>query len=75
MKKLLISNGISSCIDDRDKRVGEKYYFWEMKGVPLRIEIGKKETENNELTIFRRDKSTKEKIKEKDLIKYMICSM
>jgi prolyl-tRNA synthetase len=47
-------------IDDSNKRPGDKFFFWEMKGVPFRIEIGEKEIENNEVTVFIRD--TKEKV-------------
>jgi len=50
-------------LDNSNKRPGEKFFFWEMKGVPLRIEFGEKEIDAKELTIFIRDK--KEKIKTK----------
>ncbi len=46
-------------MDDSDRRPGEKYYYWEMKGVPIRLELGAREAENSQITIFRRD--TKEK--------------
>jgi prolyl-tRNA synthetase len=48
-------------VDDSDKRPGEKFFFWEMKGVPFRIEIGEKELEDDSVTVFVRD--TKEKVK------------
>jgi prolyl-tRNA synthetase len=32
-------------IDDGDDRPGAKYYRWELKGVPLRVEIGRREVE------------------------------
>ncbi|MEM2956273.1 MAG: proline--tRNA ligase [Candidatus Pacearchaeota archaeon] len=71
IKKILNENKISAEIDDSEKRPGEKYYFWEMKGVPLRIEIGNNEIKNSELTIYRRDIEKKEKIKEKDLLEWI----
>jgi len=71
LKKELGDKGISADIDKSERSPGEKFYFWEMKGVPLRIELGKKELENKELTIFRRDINSKEKIKDKDLIDYV----
>lgn len=72
IKQDLLENNISADIDnDSEKRPGEKFYFWEMKGVPLRIELGKKELSENKLTIFRRDKNEKESIKTKDLLKYI----
>jgi len=48
-------------VDLRDERPGWKFNDSEMKGIPLRIEIGEKDLNNNELTIFIR--ATNEKIK------------
>ena len=56
-------------IDLSDKTPGEKFYFWEMKGVPLRFEIGPKEVANEEIVIFRRDTREKMKVKLKDVEK------
>lgn len=39
---------------------GEKYYYSELLGYPLRIEVGKKELESKTVTVFRRD--TKKKV-------------
>ena len=50
-------------IDNSDKRPGEKYYEWELKGIPFRIEIGNKELKKRELTIYIRDNYEKKKIK------------
>ena len=64
----LTNEGIDVIVDlDKEKRPGEKFYFWEMKGVPLRIEIGKKELENKEVIIYRRDIDKKIAIKESKL--------
>lgn len=38
---------------------GYKFNKWEVKGVPIRLEIGNKEAENKKITIFRRDTSEK----------------
>lgn len=47
--------------DLRDNlRPGEKYYDWEKKGVPLRIEIGPKDIEKNAVVLVRRDNGIKE---------------
>lgn len=48
--------GIRSFIDDSVERPGAKYYRWEMKGVPLRIEIGPRDLEKNSCEFVRRDK-------------------
>mgnify|MGYP001558825685 CR=1 FL=1 len=55
--------GISHEIDAREGRPGPKYFDWEKKGVPLRIDIGPKEVHDGELTLARRDTEQKETIK------------
>ncbi len=53
--------GISVEMDLRDNlRPGEKYYEWEKKGVPVRIEIGPKDLENKSVVLVRRDTGAKE---------------
>lgn len=56
----LKSINIRSHVDLRDITPGNKFYSWEIKGVPLRIEIGPRDIEKNELVIVRRD--TMEKV-------------
>ena len=49
-------------VDDRDNlSPGFKFNEWELKGVPLRIEIGPRDIENNSVVVSRRD-GKKEKI-------------
>ena len=48
--------------DARDIRPGNKFYEWEKKGVPVRLEIGKREMEEKYLTAVRRDTGKREKI-------------
>ncbi len=53
--------GIRTLIDDRAQYTpGWKYHEWEMKGVPLRVEIGPKDVQAKQVTVVRRD--TREKI-------------
>ncbi len=42
-------------LDDGDKQPGEKFYHWEMFGVPVRVEVGPKELDANCVTLCRRD--------------------
>ncbi len=49
-------------LDDRDLRPGNKYYDWELKGVPLRIELGARDIQNGVITIARRDTGDKSQI-------------
>ncbi len=52
--------GIRVHVDSRDsKRPGFKFAEWEVKGVPLRVEIGPKDLENKQVTIVRRDTGEK----------------
>ena len=46
--------------DDSDASPGWKFNEWEMKGVPLRIEVGPRDIENGKAVIFRRDTCNKE---------------
>jgi prolyl-tRNA synthetase len=66
LHKKLLQENIRSSIDDREITPGNKYYDWELKGVPLRIEIGPKDVEKNELTLVRRDSSKKKSVQFKD---------
>ncbi len=51
----LKAQGILARLDDRDGLMpGAKYYEWEAKGVPLRIEIGPKDIEKGSLCLVRR---------------------
>lgn len=54
--------GIAVHIDGRDMRPGEKFYAWEKKGVPVRIELGPKDIANNSAVLVRRDTGDKQKI-------------
>ena len=58
----LKSQSIKCQIDEREYTPGYKYNDWEMKGVPLRIEIGKREVEDNTLTLSMRTRRKKIKI-------------
>ncbi|MFH8039065.1 MAG: His/Gly/Thr/Pro-type tRNA ligase C-terminal domain-containing protein, partial [Candidatus Aenigmatarchaeota archaeon] len=50
-------------VDKSEKIPGEKFNIWDIKGVPIRIEIGEKEVKEKFYTLYRRD--TKERIKVK----------
>ena len=60
IEAMLVKAGIRAETDVRDMSPGWKFNEWEMKGVPLRIEIGPRDIENNQAVIMRRD--TLEKI-------------
>ena len=71
-KEELNKNNITTYIDDSEKSPGFKFAEAEVNGIPLRIEIGSRDLENNQITFTRRD--TREKIQESidiDITKYV----
>lgn len=58
----LKQDGIRVKLDDTDKTPGWKFSEYEMKGIPLRIEIGPRDIQNNVLTIAKRNDGSKETI-------------
>ncbi|MDE7168116.1 MAG: proline--tRNA ligase, partial [Clostridia bacterium] len=55
VKASLEKAGLRVKIDDSDNSPGWKFNEWEMKGVPLRIELGPRDIEEGKALIFRRD--------------------
>ena len=49
-------------LDARDLRPGEKYFYWEARGVPVRIEIGPRDLAKNVVTAVRRDTGEKREL-------------
>jgi len=48
--------GLRVKVDDRpDITPGEKFYYWERHGVPVRVEIGPRDVEKGQVTLVRRD--------------------
>jgi len=55
IKEKLEKAGLRVKLDDTDNSPGWKFNEWEMKGVPLRIELGPRDIEEGKALIFRRD--------------------
>ncbi|MEM5878993.1 MAG: proline--tRNA ligase [Candidatus Aenigmatarchaeota archaeon] len=69
ISKLLEKNEIRVIVDERSEYTpGYKYNYWELKGVPLRIEIGPADLKSKQVVLVRRDTRTKKSCKEKQLI-------
>jgi len=61
ISETLTASGVRVRLDDRDAYTpGWKYAEWEMRGVPLRLEIGPKDIEKAQVMLVRRD--TREKL-------------
>jgi prolyl-tRNA synthetase len=57
----MLNHGVRVMLDDRDAYTpGWKFAEWEMRGVPLRLEIGPKDIEKSQVLLARRD--TREKL-------------
>jgi len=69
LKEKLNSIGIRTEIDASEKRPGEKYNHWELRGVPFRIEIGEKEFKGKKVTLVSRDTNKKENLSIKNFSK------
>ena len=59
IKAELEAEGIRVKLDDSDNSPGWKFNEWEMKGVPVRIEVGPRDLEAGNVVLFRRDKCEK----------------
>ena len=71
-----IDKNISYYFDARDKvSPGFKFNEWEMKGVPLRIEIGMRDIQNNDIVMARRDTSKKSSYKYNDIIPEIVANL
>ncbi|MCC7570137.1 proline--tRNA ligase [Candidatus Micrarchaeota archaeon] len=69
IQKKLIKKEFRTEIDSSENTPGFKFNQWEMKGVPIRFEIGPKEFEQNKITLSIRTKKQKETIDFKDIVK------
>jgi len=60
IKDSLSNNDIRIHLDDREQLTpGFKFNDWEMKGIPIRIEIGPKDIAKNQIVLARRHNQTK----------------
>jgi prolyl-tRNA synthetase len=63
IKEILVKRNLRVHVDSRDEFTpGYKFNDWEMKGVPLRIEIGPKDLAKGKMVLVRRDDSKKSDI-------------
>jgi prolyl-tRNA synthetase len=58
----LEKEGIRVVLDNSEDRPGAKYYHWEMRGVPLRIELGPRDLKNESCVLVRRDTAAKRQV-------------
>ena len=58
----LAAAGIRVTLDEREERPGWKFAEWELRGVPLRLEIGPKDIEKSAVLVARRDTREKQSL-------------
>ena len=69
MKEALDNGGVRSKFDSRDEpSVGRRFNEWEVKGVPLRFEVGEKELADRSVTLARRDTGEKITVKREEML-------
>lgn len=69
IKKILLNAGIRVHIDEREEpSVGRRFNEWEVKGVPVRLEVGSKELSDRSVTIARRDTGEKMTVARKEVL-------
>ena len=69
LEKKLKESNIRVYTDDRDEYTsGWKFNDWEMKGVPLRVNIGPRDIQENQIELIRRDTKERFYVKEKELV-------
>ena len=70
MVRKKLENTFDVYLDDRDVySPGWKFNEWELKGVPLRLEIGPRDIEKKQVIFVRRDTGEKKPVKERDVVK------
>jgi prolyl-tRNA synthetase len=64
-----LSDNYTVKIDDSDESPGSKFYNWELRGVPIRIEIGPRDLEKNQMVLVKRHDGKKIFVKDSELEK------
>jgi prolyl-tRNA synthetase len=68
VETILRTAGFRVHLDERDTTPGWKYNWWEMKGVPIRAEIGQRELKQNQVVLFRRDRAERKTVSQETLV-------
>jgi len=72
----LQKNEISTVLDDRAEYTpGWKFNEWELKGVPVRIEIGPRDMKQKQIVLVRRDTSQKSAVKEEQTVDAVVKAL
>jgi prolyl-tRNA synthetase len=67
LKNLLEKEGLRAKVDYSENSAGWKFNHWEMRGVPVRIELGPRDMENRQAVMVRRDTGEKRAVPENEI--------
>ena len=68
LEAMLKEAGVRVLLDESDKSAGWKFSEYEMKGVPIRVEIGPRDMENGVVTLAKRNTGEKISVKKEDMV-------
>lgn len=75
VKEMLDESGLRVNLDDRDLRPGNKYYHWELRGVPIRVEVGPRDMQGHKAVVVPRDTGEKMAVSLDDLVNTIVSEM
>lgn len=70
LEEKLSEGGVRVYTDRTENSPGWKFNQWEMKGVPIRIEVGPRDLAMGQVTVFRRDELTKQQVRLEDAAEF-----
>ena len=69
IERAIVNGGVRAKVDEVEEHTpGWKYNYWELKGTPLRIEIGPRDVEKGQVILVRRDTGDKMTVKGEELL-------
>ncbi len=69
IKEALDKAGIVSVVDDSNGRAGAKFFTWEKQGVPIRVEVGPRDLDKQQVILVRRDTGEKMVVDYKEVVR------
>ncbi|KUO40789.1 MAG: hypothetical protein AVW06_02020 [Hadesarchaea archaeon DG-33-1] len=69
IERKIVDGDVRAKVDESEEHTpGWKYNYWELKGTPLRIEVGPKDVEKGQVVLVRRDTGNKISVKDEELL-------
>ncbi len=71
----LKEQGVRGRLDDRDMKPGPKFFEWEQKGVPVRLELGPRDLAEKKVVVVRRDDGSKSPVAIDGLGRHVVATL